>query len=93
MMLSQVELRGDQLLLAGGFSDLALTPADGLEIFDPRTSEFSRPGPAGAQITLSVARGGHAAVGFAGARVLMVGGLGPEGLLGSGEIFTARETE
>jgi hypothetical protein len=78
----------DGLLLAGGFSDLAGTPTDSLELFAPLTSQFDVPvGPSGS-VRLSVPRAGASAAPIAGGRALFVGGIGPDGLLGSAELFT-----
>jgi len=82
-----VALDSDQVLLAGGYSDLDLAPDDKVETFDPSGS-FSAPGTG-----LSVARGGHAVLATEGGRALVVGGMGPDGFLGSGEIFTPEPKE
>jgi hypothetical protein len=78
-----VTLGDGRVLLAGGFTDLDLTPDASVEIFDPAGASFGQAGT-----DLSVARGGHGMVALDGGRALLVGGQGPEGPLASGEIFT-----
>lgn len=93
LMHSMPGLSNRQLLVAGGFVDLALTPGQVLEMFDPAATEFRVPYAGGADAALSTPRGGHGAIAVSGGRALCAGGLGPEGLLGSAEIFTPGEVE
>jgi hypothetical protein len=67
--------------------DLGLTPGQEIELFDPSTSRFS------ASYALSTPRGGLGAFAVSGGRALCAGGLGPDGLLGSAEIFTPGEVQ
>lgn len=77
---------GDEtVLLAGGFTDLDLTPLDTMEVYHPASGGFGL--PAG-DAAMSVARGGHAVMPVSGGRALMAGGIGPSGLLGSAELYT-----
>ncbi|MBW1808036.1 MAG: hypothetical protein JRJ87_07540 [Deltaproteobacteria bacterium] len=72
----------NHLVIAGGFIDLLLTPGQTVEAFDPTTSALSNP------TNLSISRGGHVTLRVTGGRALIAGGLGPDGLLGSAELFT-----
>jgi hypothetical protein len=72
----------NRLVIAGGFIDLLLTPGQAVEAFDPTTSALTNP------TNLSISRGGHATLSVTGGRALIAGGLGPDGLLGSAELFT-----
>ncbi len=72
----------DRLLISGGFKNLFLSSSASLESFDPSDSTMSSP------TELSVARAGHVAIDVNGSRSLLAGGLGPDGLLGSAELFT-----
>jgi hypothetical protein len=88
LMPGMLALGDGRVLLAGGFSDLAATPSADLELFDPLTDRFEQPvGPSG-DVSLSVARAGAALIGLPGGRALLAGGLGPQGLLGSAEVFS-----
>ncbi|HSA24425.1 MAG TPA: hypothetical protein P5076_23390, partial [Myxococcota bacterium] len=76
------------VLVAGGFSDLGGTPSDSLELFALLTNQFDVPVGASGSVRLSVPRAGLAAASIPGGRALFAGGLGPDGLLGSAELFT-----
>jgi hypothetical protein len=93
LMPSLVELGNRDLLVAGGFEDLALTPSQVLEVFDPSESTFTIPFAGGIDTTLSKPRGGHGAIAVSGGRAICAGGLGTDGLLGSAEIFTPGEVQ
>jgi len=81
LMCRMVATADDKLVMAGGFGNLSLDPVQSIDAFDPQ-GELNGIGP------LSVARGGAAVLGVTGGRALLAGGLGPEGLLGSAELFT-----
>ncbi|RLB57030.1 MAG: hypothetical protein DRI34_08255 [Deltaproteobacteria bacterium] len=72
---------GRELVLAGGFGDEQLTPSREIEVFDPQ-------GELAAAGQTSVERAGHAAVPLVGGQVLLAGGLGPQDVLRSAELFT-----
>jgi hypothetical protein len=93
LMHSLPELYNRNLLVAGGFVDLSLTPGQVVELFDPAATEFSIPYAGGSDTALSRPRGGHGTIALSGGRALCAGGLGAEGLLGSAEIFTPGEVE
>jgi hypothetical protein len=93
LMPSLVELGTNHLLVAGGFEDLALTPSQVLEVFDPSDATFSIPFSGGVDTALSTPRGGHGAIAVSGGRAICAGGLGTDGLLGSAEIFTPGEVQ
>jgi hypothetical protein len=93
LMPSLVELGADNLLVAGGFVDLSLTPGQVVEVFDPTDTTFSIPFAGGIDTTLSKPRGGHGAIAVSGGRAICAGGLGTDGLLGSAEIFTPAEVQ
>jgi len=76
------------VVLAGGFSDLGRTPTESLELFDLLTDQFDVPVGGAGSVRLSVARAGAAGLSIPGGRALWIGGLGPDGLLGSAELFT-----
>jgi len=88
-----VALGNDRVLIAGGFTDLALQPGQVVEEFDPGTGSFSVPVNSSGNAALSTPRGGHAAVQVQGGRALITGGIGSEGLLGSAEIYTPAPKE
>ncbi len=87
-MFQMSTMSDNTLLLAGGFEDLLMNSTNSVEVFDPASTFRLADGGSGA-IFLSTARAGHACVPFPGGRVLLMGGMGPDGLLSSGEIFTA----
>jgi hypothetical protein len=93
LMHSLPELSTRNLLVAGGFVDLSLTPGQVVELFDPAATEFWVPFVGGVDTALSRPRGGHGAIAVSGGRALCAGGLGAEGLLGSAEVFTPGEVE
>ena len=93
LMPSLIELGTRHLLVAGGFEDLALTPGQMLEVFDPSTTTFSVPLAGGTDTALSTPRGGHGAIAVSGGRAICAGGVGADGLLGSAEIFTPGEVQ
>lgn len=80
-------LSDNTILLAGGFESLAMNPSNSVEIFDPASTFRLADGGSGA-ISLSTPRAGHACVEIPGGRAVLIGGMGPEGVLASGEIFT-----
>jgi hypothetical protein len=82
LMYRMVITASNEVLMAGGFVDLSLTPGQAVDLFDP-TGSMQSP------TALSVARGGQASLGITGGRALIAGGLGPDGLLGSAELFTS----
>jgi hypothetical protein len=81
------------VLIAGGFEDLGLVAGQVVEEFDPATSMFAVPFNGSQDATLSIARGGHAMAPVPGGRAVMAGGLGPDGLLGSAEVYTSEPNE
>ncbi|HUU02250.1 MAG TPA: hypothetical protein VM425_12470 [Myxococcota bacterium] len=81
LMCRLVATADGKLVMAGGFGDLALNPLQSIDAFDPQ-------GELAGIVPLSVARGGAAVLGVTGGRALLAGGLGPDGLLGSAELFT-----
>ncbi len=85
-------LADNTILLAGGFADLAMTPSNSVEVFDPATTFRLADGGAGA-VFLSTPRAGNSCVAFPGGRVLLMGGMGPDGILASGEVFTSIPSE
>ncbi len=86
LMLTMVPLDNTGILLSGGFTDLALTPSDSIEQFDPITNSFYL--PSGSAV-ISVARGGHSVVALIGERALLAGGIGPDRLQKTAELFTS----
>jgi len=93
LMPAMVELGAGDLLVAGGFGDLSLTPAQAIELFNPSDGTFSIPVAGGTETALSTPRGGHGAIAVGGGRAICAGGLGTGGLLGSAEIFTPGEVQ
>ena len=82
LMNNMVTTANDYLVMTGGFTDLMLTPGQTLDAFEPSGEMKSD------MTSLSVARAGHAVIDVTGGRVLMAGGIGPEDLLRSAELFT-----